>query len=101
MHGSSPLVDLGRPLAVPTARDPRHEDGEVTRTVIAVLNWPNLNLLGEWEFETYGSITLVDVKGQDIEWADPLGHDVDFRQNNHQASWSTGSTTCARPRAWS
>ena len=49
-----------------------------------VLNGPNLNLLGEREPEVYGHETLADVEALCRQRADELGHDLDFRQTNHE-----------------
>ena len=54
------------------------------RPVVVVLNGPNLNLLGEREPSVYGHATLADVEALCRDRADELGHDVDFRQTNHE-----------------
>lgn len=51
---------------------------------IAVLNGPNLNLLGTREPATYGSTTLADVERMCAERGRELGYTVDFRQSNHE-----------------
>lgn len=56
----------------------------VRRPVIAVLNGPNLDLLGERDPEAYGTATLADVEKLCLETADRLGFDTDFRQTNHE-----------------
>jgi 3-dehydroquinate dehydratase II len=54
------------------------------RPQIAVLNGPNLNLLGERQPEVYGRETLGDVEKRCVAHAERLGYDVDFRQSNHE-----------------
>lgn len=54
------------------------------RDVIAVLNGPNLNLLGEREPEVYGRATLQDAEALATETAERHGFRLDFRQTNHE-----------------
>lgn len=56
----------------------------VRRPVIAVLNGPNLNLLGERDPRAYGTVTLAEIEKDCIAAGDRLGFDVDFRQTNHE-----------------
>lgn len=56
------------------------------RPVIAVLNGPNLNLLGEREPEIYGDETLADVEQRCRGHADTLGFDVVVRQSNREGA---------------
>jgi 3-dehydroquinate dehydratase-2 len=56
----------------------------VPRPVIAVLNGPNLDLLGERDPEAYGRETLSDVEARCAAYANGLGFDVDCRQSNHE-----------------
>ena len=57
---------------------------EHPRPSIVVLNGPNLNLLGEREPHLYGHATLADVEAMCREAAERGGHDLDFRQTNHE-----------------
>ncbi|MFC7598335.1 type II 3-dehydroquinate dehydratase [Terrabacter sp. GCM10028922] len=52
--------------------------------LVAVLNGPNLNLLGERQPEVYGRETLDDVRRLCLQTAQGAGLQVDFRQSNHE-----------------
>lgn len=51
---------------------------------IVVLNGPNLNLLGERQPEVYGHTTLADLEALCRAACEAAGHDLDFRQSNHE-----------------
>lgn len=58
--------------------------------LIAVLNGPNLNMLGLREPQLYGAATLDDVEQLCAETGDKLGLSIDFRQTNGEGelvSW--------------
>ncbi len=60
------------------------------RPLIAVLNGPNLNMLGLREPELYGTATLDDVEQLCAETGELLGLAIDFRQTNGEGelvSW--------------
>ncbi len=58
--------------------------------LIAVLNGPNLNMLGVRQPELYGRATLDDVEALCAETAEQVGLSIDFRQTNGEGeliSW--------------
>jgi 3-dehydroquinate dehydratase-2 len=51
---------------------------------IAVLNGPNLNLLGQREPEIYGPTSLAEIEAMVREAAKPLRVEIDWFQTNHE-----------------
>jgi 3-dehydroquinate dehydratase II len=51
---------------------------------IAVLNGPNLNLLGQREPELYGRTSLAEIEAMVREAAAPCGAEIDWFQTNHE-----------------
>ncbi|MDI3307403.1 MAG: type II 3-dehydroquinate dehydratase [Acetobacteraceae bacterium] len=66
----------------------------MTPPLIAVLNGPNLNLLGTREPEKYGHATLDDVEALCAEVAEELGLAIDFRQTNGEGELITWVQEC-------
>jgi 3-dehydroquinate dehydratase II len=53
---------------------------------IAVLNGPNLNLLGQREPEVYGRTTLAEIEGMVREAARSSGVEIEWFQTNHEGA---------------
>jgi 3-dehydroquinate dehydratase-2 len=53
---------------------------------IAVLNGPNLNLLGQREPEVYGRTSLTEIEAMVREAAEPLAAQIEWFQTNHEGA---------------
>jgi 3-dehydroquinate dehydratase-2 len=62
--------------------------------LVAVLNGPNLNMLGSREPVLYGAATLDDVEALCAEAAQALELAIDFRQTNHEGELITWVQEC-------
>jgi 3-dehydroquinate dehydratase-2 len=62
--------------------------------LVAVLNGPNLNMLGTREPDKYGTATLDDVETLCAEAAEELGLAIDFRQTNSEGELVTWIQEC-------
>lgn len=58
-----------------------------TEIIVAVLNGPNLNLLGEREPELYGSTSLAEIERATRESARALGVKCSWVQTNHEGQF--------------
>ena len=65
-----------------------------TLPLVAVLNGPNLNMLGLRQPELYGRETLDDVEALCAETAEQLGLAIDFRQTNGEGELVTWIQQC-------
>jgi 3-dehydroquinate dehydratase-2 len=65
-----------------------------TLPLIAVLNGPNLNMLGLRQPEVYGRDTLDDIESLCSETAEQVGLAIDFRQSNHEGELVTWIQQC-------
>ncbi|MEA5016415.1 MAG: type II 3-dehydroquinate dehydratase [Candidatus Limiplasma sp.] len=61
---------------------------------VAVINGPNLNMIGKREPELYGSTTLADVEKMIQTHADRLGIGVSFFQSNSEGDLVTRIQQC-------
>ncbi len=66
----------------------------MTPPLIAVLNGPNINMLGLREPEKYGAATLDDLEALCAEAAEELGLAIDFRQTNGEGELITWVQEC-------
>jgi len=62
--------------------------------LIAVLNGPNLNMLGTREPTLYGAATIDDLEALCAETAEALDLSIDFRQTNHEGELITWIQEC-------
>ena len=62
--------------------------------LIAVLNGPNLNMLGSREPTLYGAATIDDLEALCAETAEALDLSIDFRQTNHEGELITWVQEC-------
>nr|WP_294507192.1 type II 3-dehydroquinate dehydratase [uncultured Rhodopila sp.] len=64
------------------------------RPLVAVLNGPNINMLGLRQPELYGRATLDDVEALCAEAAEDVGLAIDFRQTNGEGELVTWVQEC-------
>ncbi len=92
MAARTPLAPRKPPVLAPSAL--ATGTLPVTPPLIAVLNGPNLNMLGVREPEKYGSSTLDDVEALCAETAEEFGLAIDFRQTNSEGELVTWVQEC-------
>jgi 3-dehydroquinate dehydratase-2 len=68
--------------------------GSETHPLIAILNGPNMNMLGLRQPHLYGSATMDDVEQLCAETAEELGLAIDFRQTNGEGELVTWVQEC-------
>lgn len=61
---------------------------------VAVVNGPNLNLLGQRSPEVYGSQTLADIEKELEHYADSLSIEIEFFQSNSEGDLVTKIQGC-------
>jgi 3-dehydroquinate dehydratase II len=66
----------------------------MTLPLVAVLNGPNMNMLGLRQPELHGSATLDDVESLCAETAEQVGLAIDFRQTNGEGELITWVQEC-------
>jgi 3-dehydroquinate dehydratase II len=64
------------------------------RPLVAVLNGPNINMLGLWQPDVHGRTTLDDVEALCAEAAEAAGLAIDFRQTNGEGELVTWVQEC-------
>ncbi len=79
-----------RPGATPDLTEP----STLPPPLIAVLNGPNINMLGMREPEKYGSTTIEELERLCADAAEELGLAVDFRQTNSEGELVTWVQEC-------
>jgi 3-dehydroquinate dehydratase II len=75
---------------------------------VFVLNGVNLDMLGRRDPKHYGSLTLPELEGKILEWAEELGLDVVCRQTNAESEYvewihealDSADALVVNPAAW-
>ena len=82
------------PRARPTGTPDFTESSPLAPPLIAVLNGPNINMLGTREPEKYGSTTIDELEQICADAAEELGLAIDFRQTNSEGELVTWVQEC-------